>query len=194
MQLNSSLFKSYKFWLTSTVVLYFVTTLLILPYVVKSQTIGFFQKELQHQAKVEKVTFNPFTFDLKMINFELFDKQNKSLIAFTNLRIDFDLLNSIFTQIAQFNNLELHDLKVNLKLLKDGKLNLLALVPKQKEEVKKEKEADEKSEIFPINFNQIKINNTKIAFSDYTLDEVLNINVTPFNLNMSNLNTLFENN
>ncbi len=193
MQLNSSLFKSYKFWLTSTVVLYFVTTLLVLPYVVKSQTIGFFQKELQHQATVEKVTFNPFTFDLKMLNFELFDKQNKSLVAFTNLRIDFDLLNSIFTQIAQFNNLELHDLKVNIKLLKDGKLNLLALVPKQKEEVKKEKDADEKSEVFPINFNQIKINNTQIAFSDYTLDEVLNINITPFNLNMSNLNTLLEN-
>jgi len=193
MQINSSLFKSYKFWLTSTVVLYFATTLAILPYLVKSQTVGFFQKELQHKAVIEKVTFNPFTFDLKMHNFELFDQQNKTLISFENFRVNFDLLNSIYTQVAQFNNIELHSLKANVKLLKDGRLNLLDLVPQQKETKKEDKKVEEKSELFPINFNKININNTQVVFTDYTIENPLVVSLTPFNLNFANLNTLQDN-
>ena len=200
MQLNSSLFKSYKFWISSIILVYLLTTVFLLPYLIKSQTITFIKNELNHKATIEKVAFNPFTFNLNMKNFELFDSKDKTLISFDNFRVDFDLLNSIYTQVVQFNVVILQKPLINVKLLKDGKLNLLALVPKKKstqekthkEEISTKTENKKESEIFPINFERIVINNTNISFDDFTLDKPLNINITPFNVKLVNLGTQKE--
>jgi|GEM_PF-1037438 len=196
MQINSSLFKSYKFWVSSIVVVYLLTTVFLVPYLIKSQTISFIKNELNHKATIEKVAFNPFTFNLNVKNFELFDSKDKTLVSFDNFRVDFDLLNSIYTQVVQFNVVILQKPLINVKLLKDGKLNLLSLVPKTKSSPlkthKEEISNKTESEVFPINFERIVINNTNISFDDLTLTKPLNINITPFNIKLVNLGTLKE--
>ena len=193
MKNQSSLFKSFRFWLLAFVGIYLVFTVFIIPSVVKNQTMTFLNENLKHPSTLERVSFNPFGFEIKFYNFKIFDKKNEILIDFETIRVDFDLITTLFTQVVHFDSFTLYKPTVNVKLLKNGKLNLLSLIPENsnKKEMK-ENSSTKENKIFPINFDEIRIEQTEILFTDYTAPKPFKVTLFPLNYNFVNLSTQIQ--
>ena len=190
MKTNPTLFKSFRFWIATFVAIYFVSTIFIIPLIIKNQTVSFLNDNLNHKTTLERVSFNPFGFEVKFYNFKIFDKKDDILIDFETIRVDFDLLSTIFTQVVHFDSFNIYKSTINVKLLKDGKLNLLSLAPKSNDKkVDKSNTKTKDDKLFPINFNEIKLEKTEILFTDYTAPKPFKVTLYPLNYTFVNLST-----
>ena len=190
MKNQSSILKTFRFWFSFFAVIYFISTIFIIPFIVKNQTIAFLNDNLKHKTTLEKVSFNPFGFEIQFYNFKIYDTDDDILIDFETIRVDFDLLTTIFTQVVHFDSFSLYKPTINIKLLKDGKLNLMSLVPPKTNEKEKPLNKEAKNnKLFPINFNEIKLEKAEIFFTDYTVLEPFKVTLFPLNYNFVNLST-----
>ena len=187
--------KSVRFWLSCLVVLYFISTVFIIPFVVKSQLITYLDENLSHKASLEKVSFNPFGFEIQLYNFKLFDKKNDLLIDFENIRVDFNLIKTAYTQKINFDAITLYKPTINVKLLKNGKINLLDLVPEKKEanNIDEKNEVESEQKVLPeINFSKIILEKVEVLFTDFTVEKPFKVAIYPLNYTLLNLSTQFE--
>lgn len=194
MNQNYSIFKKKYFWATSFVLLYFIITIFIIPYVIKSQSVSFINNNLNHKANIERVTFNPFIFELWIYNFQLHDKNDDLLINFEKLRVDFNLARTVYKQIITFDAINMYKPKINIKLYKDGTINLLKLLPKQEkiEEENVTKDVSNEMKILPINLSELKIEKTEIIVTDYALEKPFTVNIHPKDYTIFNLSTVLD--
>ena len=125
MKKKSSKVKSISFWLSSFLVLYFISSVFVIPFILKNQAIDYLTNNLKNKTTLERVSFNPFGFEIKLYNFKLYDKKDSLLVNFETIRVDFNLIKSVFNQEINFDNITLYKPTVNVQLLKNGSINLL---------------------------------------------------------------------
>jgi len=191
MKKNSSLFKSFRFWLFSFVLLYFIGTIFVIPYIIKTQALSFIHNNLNHNATLQRIIVNPFGAEIRLYNFQLSNKKNEKVLSFESLRVDFNLIKTLMTNVIEFDAISLYKPSVHVKLQKDGKINLLSLIPNN-EQSKQANKQNKKSELPPLNLENINLTHTKIFFSDLTQDKLFKVDVVPLNFNVKNLNTLID--
>ena len=194
MKKNTPLFKTFRFWVSFVAVLYFISTIFIIPSVIKNQTVNFLNNNLKQNSSLERVSFNPFGFEVQFYNFKLYDKKNDLLLDFEKIRVDFDLIKTAISQVVNFDAITLYKPTINVKLLKDGNINLLELVPKSstEEKVVQKEEINKSDKIFPINFNEIKLEKTEIFFTDLRDEKPFKVNIFPLDFSFINLSTQVE--
>ncbi|MFI5236716.1 MAG: DUF748 domain-containing protein [Ignavibacteriales bacterium] len=68
------------FWtLISIFILYSIVGFLIVPIIIKSETIDYINKEYHREAEIESVSFNPFSFTLSVEGFKLYEKEKEGV-------------------------------------------------------------------------------------------------------------------
>lgn len=97
---------------------------LILTWAIPSQG----SKILKCPVSVRSVLFNPFLLQLEIKGFSIQNKQHQDLIGLDRLWVDVSFL-GFFKKLIHIEAIDLKGLRVNVVLLKGGKINLLELVP-----------------------------------------------------------------
>ncbi len=95
-----------RFWAVAIIVLYTLSGFFLLPYLVKDALVNFVNKDLGRSARVEKVSFNPYTFKFAVEGFELFDTDEVKLLGFEKFVINFQL-SSLFRWAWTFEEISL---------------------------------------------------------------------------------------
>jgi hypothetical protein len=172
------------YWLCFALAIYIIIGFKLIPAVLKDQLVKNLDENLTQKTTIEKIEFNPFTFNLKIHNFKLSDSSNIPTISFKEFAVDFGVLKSIENLNVSFQNVSLVDALVNVIEEKDGQLNLTKLVKPQenKEQVKEE---DTNSKMLNFLVSKITLENANINY--------INQKENPYSLSLKNINyTLYD--
>jgi hypothetical protein len=99
-------FRRKRFWVLFALLLYTVLGFFVAPLIIKNSVIDLFQVDLGRTAQVEKVEVNPFVLSLRVSGFEVEDKDDTRLAAFTEFYVNFQL-SSLFNRAWTFRDIRL---------------------------------------------------------------------------------------
>ncbi len=86
--------------------LYALLGFLAVPLVVKNRVVNLIGEDLGRSAHIEAVEFNPFSFRLKVHDFEMSDIDGEKLVAFDELLVDFEI-SSLYRSVWTFREIVL---------------------------------------------------------------------------------------
>lgn len=109
---------------------YALVGFLLVPKLIRSQAMDYARTELKKPLMLGEIRVNPFTFELEMRDLALSDG-GKPLLSLKRLSVDFQA-SSLFRRAFVFNTLRLEKPFARAVVRPDGSLNLVDLLPKQK--------------------------------------------------------------
>lgn len=157
------MFKKISKFILYSLVVYAILGFFVLPYVLKSQVVEIVQKETNAKITLDKVSFNPFIFKLKLSGITLTNLENEHLFSLKSVFANFELY-SLFNSAIHFKNFTLEEPKISLVLYKDKSINLTSIL--------KEKEATQEDntsvELPRIILDKIAIVDGSLSYEDFT--------------------------
>jgi hypothetical protein len=124
------LIKNPLFWLTFLVIIYTFTGFVIVPFIAKSYSIKFIKEQYNREAKIESVSFNPYTFTISVKNFVLYDKDKSIFLYWKDLFVDLNVM-PLFNSKIELENFTISNPKVVIKKLTDTEFNFSDLLGHQ---------------------------------------------------------------
>jgi hypothetical protein len=168
------------------VVFYTWAGFFLAPWLVRHYVPKIAQEQLQKQAAIGEVRFNPYVFTFEANDFSMQEPDGQPIAGFKRLFVDFES-QSLFNWAWTFRQIALEGPQVNAVIAKDGGLNLARLVPPSKEPP----EPPEKNEALPrLIVEEFSIDQGQIRFTDRRPSQPAEIEFKPLQLQVKNLNTL----
>lgn len=178
--------KNVWFWLAFTPLFYAFMGFLILPWLTISQVPPLLKERLGLNLSVQKITLNPFTFELNINDIALKDTNQSNVIGAKHIYIDYDIL-PLFHKKIFFKSLIVDTPSVDIHINQDGSLNLIKLFSSIPTSDKEEVSSKSDENPLPLLLGHIEIKNGLIHFEDLTSKEPFSIDVGPFNYTINNL-------
>ncbi|KFL33352.1 hypothetical protein JU57_11075 [Sulfurospirillum sp. SCADC] len=176
--------KNLLFWLIFLPLLYTLSGFVILPWWARTQLPSLIQEKLGLSISIEKVLFNPFTFELHVNHFALHDTAGNDVATLEHLYINYDPT-YLFKKEFFVKSLLLEQPFVDLKIDPKGNLTLLSLFPTNPSS---EKNATTDTSLsMPFIIEHVDIQNAKTNFSDERPSEPFKLEIGPINYAVNNL-------
>jgi hypothetical protein len=168
------------------VLFYTLAGFFLVPFLVRHYVPKILQEQLQKQAAIGEVRFNPYVFTFEANDFSLQEPDGQPIAGFKRLFVDFEL-KSLFNWAWTFRQVALEGPLVNAVVAKDGTLNLAQLAPPSETPPT----PPEKEEALPrLIFEDVVIDQGQIDFTDRRLTQPAAIEFKPLQLQIKNLSTL----
>ncbi len=122
------IFTRWTFWavIAGVLIVYAAVGFWLVPRLVRSQLVTTISQDFKREALVGDVRFNPFTFVLEVRDFAILDTDQRPMLQFKGLRVDFELM-SILRRAYSFAAIALEQPGARLVVRPDGSLNLADL-------------------------------------------------------------------
>ena len=176
--------KNLLFWLIFLPLLYTLSGFVILPWWVRTQMPSLLQEKLHLLVSMEKVLFNPFTFELHVNHFALHDTAGNDVATLEHLYINYDPT-YLFKKEFFVKSLLLEQPFVDLKIDPKGNLTLLSLFPTNPSS--ENNATTDTSLSMPFIIEHVEIQNAKTNFSDERPSEPFKLEIGPINYAVNNL-------
>ena len=200
-------------WLAFFILLHAFIGFVIVPLVIKTQILDLIKNQYKREAKIESVSFNPYTISLSIEGFTLYDKDKSVFLSWDELYIDvsfFPLVKKRF----ELDKVRLTNPNLVIKKLSETEYNFSDLLGEQPKTSKKRvnsnqtshrknvtysalgfqtelaaqtKNKKEKEEKWDFLVNQILIEKLDFTFEDRSLDSLVKINIDDANLIVTHL-------
>jgi uncharacterized protein involved in outer membrane biogenesis len=183
-------FRSKYFWLMSLFVIYSILGVFIVPKIVESQLQDNLKTLANWDTRIENIRFNPYLLSLELTGTEISESDNKAVISFDRLFINFSLLQSLSGTIS-FDEISLDQPIINLDVDESGATNFQnAFTSNAPEEPPIENETtEEDSDIIALFFDLIAINAGKVNLSDDSQGENFSLTLEPLSLALEGFST-----
>jgi len=178
--------KTFKFWIAFFVLFYTVFGFVFIPWFLTNKTAPLLKEKLGLHVEIGKAKFNPYLFDLEINDVLLKDLDNKPVLGFKKIFVNFAPLGLLEGNIF-FANLDINSPKLYATIEKDGKLNFENILPLTTN--KKTEEQTTSSDIPLITLLKLNITNGNIKFSDLRGGKEFNLNFGPYNFNAHDIST-----
>lgn len=176
--------KNIFFWLIFLPVLYALSGFVILPWWAQTKLPDLLKDKLNLNITIEKVLFNPFTFELHVNNFALKDVMGSNVATLEHLYIDYEP-SSLFKKEFFVKTLLVDKPFVDLQVDSHGNLKLLSLFPTKSSE--EHNTTSEDSIVMPFVIEHVEIQNAHTTFTDERPSEPFKIEIGPMNYSVNNL-------
>ncbi len=110
----------------SVMVLYALCGFLLTPWLLKRYVANFAVEKLNRQASVTEVHINPFLFTFEAKDFVLEEADNRPIMGFDRLFVDFEL-SSLFRWAWTFADIRIEQPSLHVEIQRDGRLNFADL-------------------------------------------------------------------
>jgi uncharacterized protein involved in outer membrane biogenesis len=168
------------------VVFYTLAGFFVAPWLVRHYVPKVVQDQLQKQAAIGEVRFNPYVFTFEANDFSMQEPDGQLIVGFKRLFVDFEL-KSLFNWAWTFRQIALEGPQVNAVVGKDGALNLAQLAPPSE----KPPTPPEKEETLPPLIVEVfSIDQGQIDLTDRRPSKPAAIEFKPLQLQVKNLTTL----
>lgn len=135
-------------------------------------------------CKIEKATFNPFSFELNLYNIKLTTQKDSKLIAIKHINVDFNLLDTLQKGKIYLQNIFIDTPSINIEKYENGEFNFSYLLALGQDEEKKESK-----EPLKIHIGSFKIQNGDFVYNDTDTPQKLIANLKNINFGIVNLDT-----
>ena len=167
-------------WLLFLFALYILIGFVVLPLIIKTQIIDILNEQIKREAKVESVSFNPFTFELSIDEFYLLDKDSSIFLVLKELYADLNVL-PIITGRIELENITVTNPAVTIKKLNESEFNFSDLIKSQ------EITADSSWEIL---IKKLVVQNSNLIIKDYSVNPEVEIFLDSINAELTSIHPL----
>src|SRR5512134_2074087 len=112
--------------------LYALIGFFLLPYIIKAYVIPAAAERIKHPIVVREVALNPFTLSLRLNGLEISEVDHTPVLGFEELFVNLHGITLLFQKVA-FDEIRLDMPFVSARMNREGKVNLLGLVPPSEE-------------------------------------------------------------
>lgn len=173
--------------LGALIVFYLLLGFFLVPFIAKKLIISNLDKTLVTTTKIDKIYFNPLSFELNIKNFALIYEED-TIFSLKNLYIDIATLKSLEERHLRVRDITLDEAYINIVDNNAG-INFAHLL-KENEKSLETKETEKKSEnSFDFFVYKISLKNSKIDYSKVVDDEKFNINLKDLNYTIYDFGT-----
>ena len=176
--------KNVLFWLIFLPLLYTLSGFIILPWWARTQLPTMIQEKLNLSISIEKVLFNPFTFELHVNNFALHDTNGSNIASLEHLYVNYEPT-FLFKKEFFIKSLLVDKPFVDLKIDATGRLTLLNLFPNSPSS--ESNVTSDTTLVMPFIIEHVEVQNAKTTFSDERPREPFKLEIGPMNYAVNNL-------
>jgi len=176
--------KSVLFWLIFLPSFYTLSGFIILPWWAQTKLPSLLKEKLNLSISIEKVLFNPFTFELHVNNLALHDTNGSSVISLEHLYVNYEPT-SLFKKEFFIKSLLLDKPFIDLKIDTSGSLTLLNLFPKSNSS--DANTTHDNSLAMPFIIEHVEVQNAKTTFHDERPSVPFKLEIGPMNYSVNNL-------
>ena len=162
----------------------------LLPYIIKAHVIPIVAEQLQRPVSVADVEVNPFTLSLRLTGFEIREVDHTPIIGFEEFFINFQTI-SLLRRAYVFDSIRLVLPFVSAKVSKEGRLNLLDLLPPNKEPQPAAPPKAEKtpSQVPAVEIREFEIAQGVVEFRDESKPKPYALDIVPIHIALKNFYT-----
>ena len=165
---------------------YSILGFIALPLLLKPQIIETIQKETNSKIFIDSISFNPFIFQLEIEGLVLNSLEEKHLISFESLLVNFELY-SLFNSTIHLKDIILKKPKISLVYESNKSINLLSIIKKKKKE-------PEQKESEPVDIPRIKLDNIAVVdgvveYKDFTNASDFDFEFSGIGFNLKDVDT-----
>ena len=163
----------------------------LVPYFAKTQALQALQNRWGVQAEIEKINFNPFTFEIEVLNLKLPADKNKTSgsdrLKLGRLYLNLEILPLLKKKI-HFTSFYLGETSADFIIYENQTSNWAENEVSAKAAVEKKPDSAG-SKPWALTLDVTQIENIKVKFSDLTHRDPLELSLGPINLNAHNIST-----
>lgn len=172
--------------------LYALAGFVLLPYLIKAYGMPAVAEQLKHPLVLREASFNPFTLALRLKGLEVRESDQTPMIGFDELVVDLRAT-TLLGQRLGFDEIRLIMPFVAAKVNREGKLNLLALVPPSESETgvasAQPPEAKPKKAM-PVEIGLLEINKGVVEYRDDSKPRPVSMDIVPIHSTLRNFSTI----
>ena len=174
------------------VVLYALAGFVLLPYVITAYGVPAVSEQLQHPVVLREAAFNPFTLALRLKGLEVQEADRSPIVGFEELVVDLRAT-TLFWQTLGFDEIRLVMPFVAAKVSREGKLNLLAMVPPSDDAAETQQPpqaAQDGSKQMPVEIGLLEINKGIVEYRDESKPRPVSVDIVPVHIALRNFSTV----
>ena len=118
--------KSIWFWSVFLPLLYTLCGFFLLPWLTVSKIPPLLKEQLNLDVRIEKMAFNPFTFELKVDHLSLHDETQKKVIGFEHIYVNYEP-SFLFKKEIFIQSVSIDTPSLDAKIDENGSLNLMRI-------------------------------------------------------------------
>ena len=162
----------------------------LLPYIIKAHVIPIVAQQLQRPVSVADVEVNPFALSIRLTGFEIREVDQTPVIGFEEFFFNFQTI-SLIRQAYVFDSIRLVLPFVSAKVSKEGRLNLLDLLPPNKEPQPAAPPKVEKtpSQVPAVEIREFEIAQGVVEFRDDSKPKPYALDIVPIHIALKNFYT-----
>lgn len=175
----------------AAVVVYTLLGFFLVPFLSRYYLERFAAERLNRDLEIQKVRFNPYTYRFEMEGLELKDVDGSAMASFDRFLVDLES-SSIFNRAWTFAEIRLDKLLVDGIIGPDGSLNFAKLADGfggNGEKTESEPET-EPGGIPRMIFEKVSLVEATVRFADQRGEEPADIEITPLNIELTDIKTL----
>ncbi|MCP9443468.1 MAG: DUF748 domain-containing protein [Nitrospira sp.] len=172
--------------------LYALAGFVLLPYLIKAYGVPAAAEYLKHPVVLREASFNPFTLAVRLKGLEVWESDQTPMIGFDELVVDLRAT-TLLGQRLGFDEIRLTMPFAAAKVNREGKLNLLALVPPSESETgaasAQPSEAKSKKAM-PVEIGLLEINKGVVEYRDDSKSRPVSMDIVLIHITLRNFSTI----
>ena len=176
----------------SCLALYSIIGFIAVPHIITRYVVPALAETIHHPVLVKDVALNPFTLSLTIDGLEIREPDQTPLLGFEQLFVNVRA-KTLFLGSHAFEEIRLVMPFVSMKVLPDGRMNLLALVPSPEEDaaaVSGSSEPPKGKESVPLEIGLLTIERGVVEFRDESKRKPFEMSIVPIQISLRNFTTM----
>ena len=176
--------------LVGLIAFYSLVGFVLVPYLITSYVVPTASEQIKHPILLRDAAFNPFALSLRLNGFEVRGQNETPMLGFEELSVNLRAT-TLFLQKVAFDEIRLVMPFVVAKVNREGKLNLMSLVPPSDEAPQPPAQpTGEPKKMMPVQIDLLEIGQGIIEYRDDSKARPVVIDVVPFEIVLRNFSTV----
>ncbi|TKB90271.1 MAG: DUF748 domain-containing protein [Nitrospira sp.] len=176
--------------LVGLIALYSLVGFVLVPYLITSYVVPTASEQIKHPILLRDAAFNPFALSLRLNGLEVRTQDQTAMLGFEELFVNLRVT-TLFLQKVAFDEIRLAMPFVAAKVNREGKLNLMSLVPPSDEAPQPPAQpTGEPKKMMPVQIDLLEIGQGIIEYRDDSKARPVVIDVVPFEIVLRNFSTV----
>ena len=165
------------------VALYTLVGFFAVPYIIKTKVVDIVNEKINGKVSIGSVSFNPYTFRVKLSTLELDSNEKKKIFSLDELNVNLQVL-ALLNKTIHVKSVELKEPFLDVVYAKDKKLNLLNVAKPSQDQNKSSSKND-----FRFILDDLAVTDGTIAYEDYTKSSPYKISFDDLEFKIKNIDT-----
>lgn len=176
----------------SSLLLYSLVGFLVVPYIAKHYVVPAVAEKIQHPVVVREIALNPFTLSVTIDGLEIRETDETPILGFEQFFVNLRA-KTLLLQSYAFDEIRVVMPFVSMKVDRDGKVNLLGLVPPSDQGEASPVESKEPAPSGagkPLEVGLLKIDQGIVEFRDESKPKPFEMTIVPIHISLRNFSTV----